>query len=410
MNLPLFIARKTAQSTTSTQSTMVHIATAAVAVSIAVMVITVAVVAGFRKELTASIRDISADITVTDSSSLYGAEVHPISQSDNLLQLLQTEAQCESILPYAMCGCIIRSQSAAAGIVIKGVTEIDNKGTIAKSLLSGALPRIEQTRHKELLLPEDIAQRLQVEAQDRVELLIRQSEGLPRRELFKVAGIYKDWGATPIELALTDIRNVQRLNGWDYNTLSGFEMRLTDPENATIAAAQINNALFERYEGTENISAVEAQRLYSSIFAWIDTHNVNAAVIIAIMFIVALFNMITALLILVFERTRMVGILKSLGMDNRAIRRIFLYQAAKIVCTGLAIGNGFAIVLILLQRFTGILKLDAAAYFVDHVPVSIGVADIAVINLLFAAAILALLFASTAIVSRIKPSEAVKYE
>ena len=128
------------------------------------------------------------------------------------------------------------------------------------------------------------------------------------------------------------------------------------------------------------------------------------------MFIVALFNMITALLILLFERTRMVGILKSLGMANGPIRQIFLYQAARIVGIGLAIGNGVALLLILIQKYSGVVKLDAAAYFVTQVPVSIGVAEILIINTIFATVLLALLFVVTAIVAKIRPSEAVKYE
>ena len=128
------------------------------------------------------------------------------------------------------------------------------------------------------------------------------------------------------------------------------------------------------------------------------------------MFIVALFNMVTALLILLFERTRMVGILKSLGMNNRSVREIFLYQAARIVGKGLAIGNGVAIALIIIQKYTGVIKLDSSAYFVSQVPVSIGIAEILIINTIFAAAILSLLFVATAIVSRIEPAESVKYE
>ena len=128
------------------------------------------------------------------------------------------------------------------------------------------------------------------------------------------------------------------------------------------------------------------------------------------MFIVALFNMVTALLILLFERTRMVGILKSLGMNNRTVREIFLFQAARIVGKGLAIGNSIAIILIIIQEYTGVIKLDASAYFVTQVPVAIGVVEILIINVIFAAAILSLLFAATAIVSRIEPAESVKYE
>ena len=153
-----------------------------------------------------------------------------------------------------------------------------------------------------------------------------------------------------------------------------------------------------------------ASELYAYIVAWLSTHDVNAAVVIAIMFIVALFNMITALLILLFERTRMVGILKSMGMNNREVRKIFLYQAANIVGKGMLWGNVAALAITLIQKYTGVIKMDATAYFVTKVPVEVGVMEILTINTIFAVVILLLLFAVTAIVARIEPAEAVKYE
>lgn len=410
MNLPLFIARRTARSATSTQSTMVRIATAAVAVSVAVMVVTIAVVAGFRKQIRATISDLSADIVVTDLTTIYGAKSSPVKRNESLDNIFATTDNIASIDHYAMRGCVVRSERDFAGIVVKGVTHLDPNSTIATSLIEGRLPRFEEQRYKEILLPEQTATKLGVKSGERVELLTIKEGGTPERDIFKVCGIYRTVGDLPTVVALTEIRNVQRLNNWDYNTFSGFELHTTEGADNYAISEQINLSLFEQYEGEESLSSVSAEQLYSNIFAWLQTHDINATVIVVIMFIVALFNMITALLILLFERTRMVGILKSLGMANRSVRAIFLYQAARIVSIGLAIGNSVALLLILLQKYTGIIKLDATAYFVTHVPVSIGIAEILTINTIFVATILALLFAATAIVSKIKPSEAVKYE
>lgn len=410
MNLPLFIARRTAQSSVSTQKTMVRIATLAVAISVAVMVVTIAVVAGFRREIRASISDFAADIVVTDLATIYGAEFRPITQNSSLTAIFDSLEGVESISPYAMRGCVVRSQSDATGLVIKGIDSFTGKSAIIESIVEGSAPRIEQQRYKELLLPQQTAQKLGVKSGERVELLTLSDGKPPKRELFKVSGIYRTMGEMPIAIALTDIRNVQRINGWQSGTLSGYEIRTSDGVDNYTLSEQINLALFEDYDGTENLSSVSAEQLYSNIFAWLETHDINATVIIVIMFIVALFNMITALLIMLFERTRMVGILKSLGMNNGSIRQIFIYQAARIVTIGLTIGNAIAVALILVQRYTGVIKLDSSAYFVSQVPVSIGVVEILIINIIFAVAILALLFGVTAIVAQIKPSEAVKYE
>lgn len=410
MNLPLFIANRTAKATTSTQSTMVRIATSAVAVSITVMLVTLAVVLGFKKEISTTISDLSSDITITDLSALYGAEVRPIKKSESLDKVLSLTEGITEVSGYAMRGGVVRSEDGAIGIVIKGIASFDSSSTIARAITSGTLPRAEKSRYKELLLPAKVATELNVEVGQRVEILTMGNNQIPGRDIFKVCGIYNAMGDTPITIALADIRNVQKLNGWASDTFSGFEIDVADELSVEQVAEQLNWSIFEHFEGTENLSAVAASELYANIFAWLQTHDINAVVIIIIMFIVALFNMVTALLILLFERTRMVGILKSLGMDNRSVRKIFLYQAARIVGKGVVIGNCVAIALIILQKYTGVIKLDASAYFVSAVPVNIGVVEILIINTIFAAAILSLLFVATAIVARIEPAESVKYE
>jgi lipoprotein-releasing system permease protein len=309
-----------------------------------------------------------------------------------------------------MRGTIIRSQNDATGLVIKGIDNFSDKQSLLDAIVEGSAPRIEEQRHKEILLPELVAKKLDVKSGERVELLSLSDGKPPKRDVFKICGLYRTMGELPVPIALTDIRNVQKINGWQSGTLSGFEIRTSEGVDNYLLSEQINNSLFEDYTGDANLSSVSAEQLYSNIFTWLETHDINATVIITIMFIVALFNMITALLIMLFERTRMVGILKSLGMSNSSIRKIFLYQAARIITIGLIVGNAIAIVLILVQKYTGVIKLDSSAYFVSQVPVSIGVVEILIINTIFATAILALLFAVTAIVSQIKPSEAVKYE
>lgn len=410
MNLPLLIAQKTTQTTTSTQSTMVRLATVAVAVSIAVMAITVAVVAGFGEKIGATLRDISADIVVTDLSSLYGAEANPISKSDNLNTIFSSAQGIESIDEYALRGCVVRSEKAASGIILKGVATIPENSVITECLTLGTLPEIGDTRNRDILLPKSVATRLGVGIGERVEIITTEGKSSIRPTIFKVSGIYSPPIDNTSNIAFTDIRNVQRINGWDYSTVSGFEIRVSEPKHASYTTDIINDLLFNQYQGTENIAAISSRDLYATIFAWIDTHDINAVVIIVIMFIVALFNMITAMLIMVFERTRMVGILKSLGMNNNSIRQIFANMAAKIVIKGVTIGNIAAIILIVIQKFTGAIKLDKSAYFVSEVPVSIGVIEFLTINIIFAVAILALTFAATSIVARIKPSEAVKFE
>ena len=155
--------------------------------------------------------------------------------------------------------------------------------------------------------------------------------------------------------------------------------------------------------------AISSRERHAVIFGWLETHDVNAVVILTIMLIVAIFNMVTALLILVLERTRMVGTLKSLGMQNGAIRRVFTYRAAQIIAVGIVVGNLLALALLLAQKYLHLIKLDEAGYFLAEVPVSLGAGWIAVVDILFAAIIVAVTHLATSIVSRIEVAEAIKY-
>jgi lipoprotein-releasing system permease protein len=173
---------------------------------------------------------------------------------------------------------------------------------------------------------------------------------------------------------------------------------------------KINRRLIYDYQGEENIAAVSAEELHCDIFGWLETHDVNATVILVIMLVVAIFNVVTALLILVLERTRMVGTLKSMGMANKAIRRIFTHHAMAIILRGLAIGNALALVLLVVQRHFHIVKLDESGYFLSEVPVALGAGWMVAVNILFATIIVAVTHIATSIVGRIKVAEALKYE
>ena len=271
------------------------------------------------------------------------------------------------------------------------------------------MPRIEDSRRKEILLSKSIAEKIGASTNSRVELLLLDGE-TPRRELFKVCGIYRSaLGETGAELALTDIRNVQKLNGWEPSQISGYACRVYDNDAAYQTADIVNLRLMHEYEGEDSLYAISAKEQHSVIFGWLETHDVNATVIITIMLVVAIFNMVTALLILVLERTRMVGILKSMGMQNSSIRQIFTSRAARIIATGIARGNALAVALLLLQKHLHLVKLDETGYFLSEVPVSLGVGWIVAINIVFVAIILVATHLATSIVGRIKVAEAIKY-
>ncbi len=413
-NLPLEIARRTAAGQSS-QGIMVRIATLAVAVSAAVMIITLAVVFGFRQELTSAISGMAADVTVTDLRSLRASESLPLTDTPRRREGLGAIDGVAEVSAFAVRGGVLRSAAATAGVMLKGVERAEDLAAFGRMTAEGAMPRFEPARRMDILLPAACAEVLGVGVGGRVELLTLEEDGSPRRDMFKVCGTYHSGiDAGGMYVALTDMRNVRRINGWTADLVSGYALRAAEFGGDERIAAEANEFLYaldeEDVPEGEHLSAVPASDLYSDIFNWLGTHDVNAVVIIVIMLVVALFNMVTALLILVMERTRMIGILKSMGMADGAIRRIFLYRAAAIVGRGLLWGNVAGVALVLVQHTTHLLPLDAAAYMVAYVPVRLSPWWVVALDAGFAATLVALLFAVTAIVARISPTEAVRYE
>ena len=386
-----------------------HIATAAVAVSIAVVVITLSVIFGFKEQISALVSGSLSDITISNPYGERQPELHPISDNQSLHTLITTTGNIAHTERYALRSCVARGKEGAMGIALKGIDATADLSLFAERLEEGSLPRFEDARRKEILLSQSVAQSIGAECNDRIELLLLESD-TPRREVFKVCGVYRSaLGETGAALALTDIRNVQKLNGWKPTQISGYDCRLYDSEIAEQSTDILNLRLMHEYEGEESLAAVSSRERHADIFGWLETHDVNATVILTIMLIVALFNMVTALLILVLERTRMIGTLKSLGMQNSDIRRIFTYRAAYIILVGMAIGNVLAVAMLLAQKHLHLVKLDETGYFLSEVPVALGAEWIVSINILFAVIIIAVTHLATAIVGRIKVADAIKY-
>lgn len=388
---------------------MVHIATAAVAVSIAVAIISLSVIFGFKEQISSLVSAVTSDITISSPQSQRQAEHYPINDNDTLRNIILSTVNISNIERYALRSGIARGKEGSAGIMLRGIDKDADIALFAERLESGATPRFEEARRKEILLSQSLASQIGATTDSRIEIIVMENDS-PRRELFKVCGVYRSaLGEEGGALALTDIRNVQKINGWLPSQITGYACRLENSSLSLESADILNLRLLHEYEGEEDIAAVSSRERHADIFGWLETHDINATVILSIMLIVAIFNVITALLILVLERTRMVGTLKSLGMQNSTLRRIFTYQAAQIIIRGAIIGNIVALALLLAQRYLHIVKLDESGYFLSEIPVSLGAGWIVAINILFIAIILAITHFATAIVGRIKVADAIKY-
>ena len=378
------------------------IAMTAIAISYLVMIIAVTVSSGFRKEIRTELSGISGDVQLTPPNLNVLDNSRPIDSDASYMKELYGVQGVESVIPVVYRAGIIKQGDNIHGVLFKGLPLEDARRNWHDSLSLA------------VSVPSRLSQMTGISQGDRMTAYFIGEKMNVRR--FNVIGVYESLVEADDKIVVyAAAEDLQRLDGWNAGQVSAIEIILDDDHKSEVditRACQEIGAKVNAYseESDAPVVATSSVSRYSQLFDWLSLIDLNVLVILALMTVVAGFNMISSLLILLFERTRMVGILKSLGMNNRTVREIFLFQAARIVGKGLAIGNSIAIILIIIQKYTGVIKLDASAYFVTQVPVAIGVVEILIINAIFAAAILSLLFAATAIVSRIEPAESVKYE
>lgn len=414
MNLSLDIARRMARASDGhRRSVMERIAVGSVALSVAVMVLSLAVIMGFKRELSHRTAAFTSHVVVTDVRSLRTVNATPMTASAHLDSLIRRQEGAVSVARYARRGGIVRTAEAVEGVLLKGIGPEYDLSLFEQWLTEGALPRVaDSIRTKDLLLSASLAQRLQIGVGDRLEMLFVEQGTTPYRDRFKVSGIYAS-GLEEMDRTtlLTDIRNVQRLSQWSEEQVSGYEIRIDKLDRIPLFTAQLDTALFyDEAGGSENLTAQSMLEIHPEIFDWLKAHDMNAVVILTIMLIVAFFNLSTALLIIVLERMRMIGVLKALGMGNRALRRIFLYRAALIALRGLLWGNIIGLLICFVQQHFDLIKLDAEGYLLSSVPIDLGWGWWGLLNIGFAMAILLLMWLPASVVATVKPEETMRYE
>lgn len=388
-----------------------RIAIATTAVSLAVMIVAVAVIMGFRNEISAKISGFGGHLRISALDYSQSAESKPIRIDGALEEDVARIPGFRSIAPFALKSGLIKTDEATQGIMLKGVDGSYDWSFFEGYMQEGTLPRVADTvRHKDILISRSVARMLKLGVDDRVEMLFVHGDRPPRRDRFRVSGIYSS-GLEEMDrhFILTEIANVQRLNGWDADQVTGYEVAVDDFGRLDAFEKEAYVRTLE-HESEPPLMVRSVYAEYPQLFDWLKTHDVNAVVIITIMLIVALFSMISALLIILLERTSMIGILKALGMKNGSVRKIFIYRSAYILFAGLLLGNVIGIGLALVQKYTNLVGLDESGYFLSSVPIDLGWEWIAGLNVGTLVVILALMVFPTNIVSRITPEKTIRYQ
>lgn len=430
MNFEYFIARKVAASGQRSFSLLIiRIAVVAVALSVAVMIVSTALIAGFKKEISSKIFGFWGHIHITDANvnrSLL--DLYPISTKQPFYPSLDTVGPVEymseevwfgrevtrvrrtlggvrHIQPFCIKPGIIEAGAEIEGIILKGVDASFDWVFVQQYLQEGRPLNTADTLDNGILISRQTADRLQlVTGDDFLVHFLERNEEITRK--FKVQGIYK----TGLEeydqkFALVDMRHIQQLLGWKADEASGFEVFIDDIADLQPLADHIY------YDKLPNgVYAETIREKFPEIFDWLELQNINEAVILLLMLIVAIINMITALLILILERTNMIGVLKSMGSSNWSIRKIFLYYAAYIIAYGLFWGNLIGIGLCLAQRHFHLIKLSEADYYLSVAPVYLDWWTILVLNVGTLVINLLFLILPSYLVTRISPVKAIRFK
>ncbi len=309
---------------------------------------------------------------------------------------------------------MIKTDESIQGIVFKGVEPGYNWTFFQKNLVDGVLPQLNDTsRVNEILLSENVSNLLKIKTGDSAVLyFLNENEVTPRMLQLKVCGIYR----TSLEefdnlFIIGDIKQVQRLNDWQNDQISGFEILVNDFGKIDIIEREIRNlVVFYSQENDVILRTESITRQYPQIFDWLAILDMNVWVILSLMVLVAGFNMISALLVLILERSTMIGVLKALGSPSWSIRKVFLYLSVFLTSRGMLWGNVIGIAIILLQKAFHIIRLNPATYYVDVVPVNFNILHILLLNIGCLVITTFMLIIPSYLVSKISPDKTIRFD
>lgn len=414
MNFPLFIAKRIYNDPGDKQKVSrpaIRIATIGVAIGLAVMIVSVSVVLGFKHTIRDKAIGFGSHITVAEFSTINGINQYPICMDDSMVNLLRKINGVKHVQRFAMTQGILKTENDFLGVMFKGVDEQFDTTFVHQYLVEGTIPTFSGTSSKQqILISKLMSDKLQLHAGQSVYAYFINNNVRARK--FTIAGIYQTNLKKYDEvICFTDLYTAVKINGWEPDQATGAELTVNDFEKIdqteeTIIA--LVNRTKDKYHHT--YSSATVQESNPQIFSWLNLLDLNVWIILVLMICVAGFTMISGLLIIILERTNMIGVLKALGSRNKAIRHTFLWFAVFIIGKGMLWGNILGIGVTLIQKFTGLIKLDPATYYVDTVPVEINLPMLLLINVCTLIVSVFVLIAPSYLISHIHPAKSMRYE
>ena len=415
MNFPLFIAKRIYTDNKSKRQVskpVIRIATLGVAIGLAVMIISVCVVLGFKHTIRDKVVGFGSHIQVADFLTLQSSEQYPIQMNDSMMKVLSEIEGINHVQRYAFKQGILKTDNDFLGVVFKGVGPEFDSIFIHQNMIEGYIPSFsDKSSGNKLVISKTIANQLKLKIDQKIFCYFIDYQGVRARR-YTIAGIYEtNLSQYDKVICITDLYSVVKLNGWEADQASGAELtvhdfnRINEVEDRIIS--QVNRTV-DKYGETYSSQTIKEQN--PAIFSWLDLLDMNVWIILALMTAVAGVTMISGLLIIILERTNMIGVLKSMGARNKTIRQTFLWFAAFIIGRGLLWGNVLGLGLLLLQKYTSMIKLDPSTYYVSTVPVEINIPLIVLINIATMIICVLVLIAPSYLISHIHPVKAIRYE
>jgi len=373
--------------------------------SLAVMILSVAIIKGFKTEIQDKVRGYLGDVQITRYDLNNSFEHSPFVLDHETATSLKRNPDVEYFYPFATKPAILSANDEIEGINFKGVDKSYNWDYIKKHIISGTIIDFSDSTAamQELLVSNYTANRLKLKTGDDFIMYFVQNQLRPRK--FKIVGIY-DIGVEDIDksFVLGNLNIIKRLNNWKPNEIGGVEIRIKDFKKIKDVSAGI----FENLP--QNLRSFSIKENFPNIFTWLGLLDVNTKVLLILMLVVGVINMVTALLIMILERTNMIGMLKSFGASNWSIMQIFLYNATYLIGIGLLLGNVLGLGLGFFQQATHIFTLNQSSYFLSYAPIELHFIDVLALNVVTVVVCLTVLIIPSLLISKVSPLKAIRFK
>ena len=415
MNLPLFIAKRIYSDQGDKRKVSrpaMHIAVVGVAIGLMVMIVTVCVVLGFKHTIRDKVAGFGGHIQVNNLMKYNDIDPYTICASDSMMQVFNQQPGVRHIQRYTITQGLLKTDNDFLGVMFKGVGPEFDSLFLKQHLLAGKIPVFsDTTSHYQLLMSKMIADKLHLNVGDKVFAYFIGDENVKTRK-YTVAGIYQtNMTRFDESLCFTDIYAANHLNGWDKDHCSGVEATVEDLNRLYETADAFIDNVNRTEDGHGNTMVSQTiYEMYPNIFTWLELLDINVWIILVLMVCVAGFTMISGLLIIILERTQMIGILKALGARNKTIRKTFLWFSVFVIGQGMLWGNILGIGIVLLQQHTGLITLDPQVYYVSQAPMELHLPFILLLNVATLLVCVFVLIAPSYLVSHIHPAKSMRYE